>query len=288
MTKFRYLLLVALPFFLSACIESQNVNTFASSVTVVTDATSKIIDSDRATCSNINATISEIETLPKIGKIGSANCADLGKMLDAIAGVNKVLGNYGKALGDISQDTFINYDSDINSLQTIFKSLPAAHQPTQDQITAVSGLAGWVASLVTQEEREKAIKDAMVGNNGEMKTNFHNVVTLLKQLVTQYSDGLDTTARITNTSLSLVSHEYGSTEPVAVAELSIRLSGNTRISNDQKAVINQYVTALDAMSKAFDAATENPTAKELLPEVRDFSKKAWNVYQSFSKAFPNG
>lgn len=286
-TRFRYFFLVALPFFLVACIETQNVNTFASSVTVVTDATSKMIDSDRATCANINATISEIEALPKIGKIGSANCDGLGKVLDAISGVNKVLGNYGKALGNISQDTFINYDSDISTLQSIFKSLPAAQQPTQDQITAVSGLAGWVASLVTQEKREKAIKDAMVGNNGEMKTNFHNVVTLLKQLATQYSDGLDTNARITKSSLNLVAHEYGATEPVAVAELSLRLAGNTKVSIDQNAAIKQYVNALDAMSKAFDAATEKPTTKELLPEVRDFAKLARSVYQSLAKAFPN-
>jgi hypothetical protein len=118
--RFRPLFLVALPFFLVACIETQNVNIFAGSVTVVTDATSKMIDSDRATCANINATISEIETLPNIGQIGSANCADLGKVLDAIAGVNKVLGNYGKALGDIAQNTFINYDSDVNTFSGRF------------------------------------------------------------------------------------------------------------------------------------------------------------------------
>lgn len=286
-TRFRPLFLVALPFFLVACIETQNVNIFAGSVTVVTDATSKMIDSDRATCANINATISEIETLPNIGQIGSANCADLGKVLDAIAGVNKVLGNYGKALGDISQDTFINYDSDVNTLQTILKSLPPAQQPTQDQITAVSGLAGWVASLAIQEDREKAIQAAMVGNNGQMKTNFHNVVALLKQLSTQYSDGLDTNARITQAILGRVSHDFVNTEPVAVAELSLRLKGNTQVSNDQKTAIKQYVSALDAMSKAFDAATEKPTAKELLPDVRDFAKQARSVYQSLAKAFPN-
>lgn len=282
----RYLLVAALPFFLMACIETKNVDTFAGSVTVITDATSKMIDSDRATCANINATIAEIETLPKIGKIGSANCADLDKVLEAIAGVNKVLSNYGKALGDISQDTFINYDSDVSSLQTILKSLPPAQQPTQDQIAAVSGLAGWVTSLVTKEKRDKAIKDAMVGNNGEMKTNFHNVVALLKQLATQYSEGLDINAQITKSSLNLVSHEYKDIEPVAVAELSIRLKGNTQVSNDQKASIKQYVAVLDSMSNAFDAATEKPTAKELLPDVRDFAKQARNVYQSLAKAFP--
>jgi hypothetical protein len=256
-------------------------------VIVVTDATTKMIDSDRAICANINATITEIETLPKIGKIGSDNCAGQGKVLDAIAGVNKVLGNYGRALGDISQNTFINYDSDVNTLQTILQNLPAAQQPTQDQIAAVSGLAGWVSSLVTREDREKAIKDAMVGNNGEMKTNFHKVVALLKQLAMQYSDELDANAKITKLSLARVSHDYGATEPVAVAELSIRLAGNSQVSNDQKAAIKQYVTSLDAMSKAFDAATEKPTAKELLPDVRDFAKQARNMYRSLAKAFPN-
>jgi len=86
--------------------------------------------------------------------------------------------------------------------------------------------------------------------------------------------------------LNLVSHEYKDTEPVAVAELSIRLKGNTQVSNDQKASIKQYIAVLDSMSNAFDAATEKPTAKELLPDVRDFAKQARNVYQSLAKAFP--
>jgi hypothetical protein len=288
-TRFRYFFLVALPFFLSACIETKNVSTFAGSVTVVTDATSKMIDSDRVTCANINVTIGEIEALPKIGmgKIGSANCTGAGKVLDAIAGVNKVLANYGKALGDVSQDTFINYDSDVSTLQGILKSLPADYQPTADQITAVSGLAGWVASLVTEEKRERAIKDATVGNNGEMTTNFHNVVALLQHLATNYSDGLEANAQITKDFLILIPPAYGANEPVAVEELKNRLAGNTQVSDDQKAAIKQYVSALQTMSKAFDAATAEPTAKELLPEVRDFAKQARSVYQSFAKAFPH-
>lgn len=285
-TRFRIFLLASLPFVLASCIDARNVNAFAESVTVVTDAASKMIDSDRATCAQINATISEIEALPKIGKIGSANCADLGKVLDAISGVNTVLGNYGKALGDISQDTFINYDSDAPTLQTMLRSLPTRQQPKQEQIAAVSGLAAWVASLATQEKREQAIQDAMVGNNGEMKDNFHKTVGLLKQLAAHYAEGLDTNARITKMSLNLVAHEYGATEPVAVVEMSIRLAGNTVVSNNHKEAIKQYLTALDAMSNAFDAATEKPGVKELLPEVRNFAKQARTMYQSISKAFP--
>lgn len=285
MPRLRLLLLAALPFILAACIDTRNVNTFALSVTAVTDATAGMIDSDRATCAKINAMVAEVESLPRIGKIGSANCGDLGKTLDAISGVNKLLGNYGKALGDISTDKFINYDSDVNTLKSTLQSLPATQLPTQDQMSAVSGLAGWIASVATQAQRDKAINDAMVGANGEMKNNFHNVAALLKQLSTQYSEGLETNARITTRSLGMVKKEYWATEPVAVAEMSIRLAGSTQVSNDQKAALTKYRAALDAMSKAFDAATEKPTAKELLPEVRDFAKQARDVYQSISKAY---
>ena len=289
MNKLRYLLLAVIPLFLVACIETQNVTTFANSVIMVTGATNKIVESDRATCSNINATLTEIQTLPKIkemGPIGDANCDELDKVLNAIEGINTVLANYGQALNDISDNKFINYDSDVNSLKGVFKSLPAAQQPTQVQINAVSGLAGWVASLATQKKRDEAIKDAMDGKNGEMKNNFHTVVSLLKQLNEQYSEGLEINAKITTSSLNLVSHFYKETEPVAVAELSIRMAKNTNVSSDQKAAVKQYENALDGMSNAFDAVNKKQTTKELLSEVRDFAKQSRSMYQSISKAFP--
>lgn len=285
MTRIYHVLFATLPLFLTGCIETKNVNTFSSSVAEVTAVTSNIIDSDRATCANINATIAEIDTLPRTHKITPVDCATQGKVLDSIAGTNKILDNYGKALGNISQDTFINYDNDVSTLQTVFKSLPEAQRPTQDQINAVSGLAGWVASLATQEEREKALNGALIGKNGEMKSNFHNVTALLRQLVTQYSEELDINAQITTQVLNRVSHDYASTEPVAVAEMSLRLAGNTQVNNNQKAAIKQYITSLDAMDKAFDATTEKPTAKELLPEVRNFAIQARNMYQPLAKAY---
>ncbi|MGA8863255.1 MAG: hypothetical protein WB444_05540 [Gallionella sp.] len=288
--KFRYLCLAVIPLFLVACIDTQNVTTFASSVLVVTSATSKITASDRTTCANINATLAEIQTLPKIkemGDFGTANCTELDKTLKAIEGINTVLANYGQALNDISQSTFINYDSDVTSLKGVLNSLPAAQKPTQDQINAVSGLAGWIASLATEEKRDEAIKDAMEGNNGEMRDNFHKVVSLLKQLNDQYSEGLEINAKITQSSLNLVSHFYGNSEPLAVAEHSLRVAANTTVSADQEAAVKQYDKALDGMSNAFDAASKNQTTKELLTEVRDFAKQARTMYQSVSKAFPN-
>jgi hypothetical protein len=282
----RVLLAGLLPLLLSSCIDTQNVVAFASAVTVVTAATSTMIAADQDTCANINATLTELADLPRIGSIGSANCADLKKTLQAITGVNKVLANYAKALNDISQNTFVNYDSEVNKLQSILKSLPNA--PSQAQISAVTGLAGWIASLVTEEQRDKAIRAAMVGPGGEMTENFHATVGLLSQLVTQYSDGTAADAAITHRSLDFVRHEYGASEPVAVEEMSIRLDAHTRISDDQKAAIAQYKTALAAMDKAFDAATAQPSAKVLLGDVRDFAKQARSVYQSFTAAFAKG
>jgi hypothetical protein len=209
-------------------------------------------------------------------------------VLDAIDGVNTVLENYGKALGNISQDSVVNYDSDVTTLQGILKSLPAKYKPTDNQITAVTGLAGWVASLVTERSREKAIRNAMSGPGDVMNAHFHTVVGLLSQLSTQYSEALATNASVTATSLNLVAHEYQGTEPVAVAELRNRLAGATQVGKDATAAINQYGSALDAMSKAFDSARKQPSAKELLTEVRAFAQQARSMYESFAKAFPNG
>lgn len=289
MNKFRYLLLAILPIFLVACIETQNVTTFANSVIVVTNATSRIVDSDRETCWHIDATLAEIRTLPKIRAISQSNtvnCDELDKGLNAIEGVNSVLVNYGMALNDVSDNKFVNYDSDVNSLKGVFKSLPSDRQPTQDQINALSGLAGWVASLATQEKRDKAIRDAMDGNNGEMKNNFHIVVNWLKQLNQQYAELLEINAKISTNNLNLVKYYYKDSEPVAVAELSIRMASSTTVSNEQSAAVIQYEKALDGMSNAFDAVNKKQTTKELLTEVRDFAKQSRSMYQLVSKAFP--
>src|ERR1700722_17117629 len=127
----RVLAAVPLALLLASCIDVQNVSTFASSVTAVTAATTIMTASDRRLCVNINATVAELTQLPAIGAMGvSANCDELGQALDAIDGVNRVLDNYGKALANISQGTFVNYDSDITALQGIFNNLPAKWQPT--------------------------------------------------------------------------------------------------------------------------------------------------------------
>jgi hypothetical protein len=291
MARYRRLVLVVLSLNLMSCVDTQNVSTFANSVTVVTSATTKMIDSDRAMCTNINAALDEFGKLPKIGPFSAdtyAHCATLGKVLDAIDGVNTVLENYGKALGNISQDSVVNYDSDVTTLQGILKSLPAKYQPSANQIAAVSGLAGWVASLVTEGSREKAIRNAMSGPGDVMNTHFHTVVELLRQLSSQYSEALTTNAAVTATSLDLVTHEYQKSEPVAVAELRNRLAGATQVGKDATTAIKQYSGALDAMNAAFDAARKQPTAKQLLMDVRSFAQQARSVYESFAKAFPNG
>jgi hypothetical protein len=279
----RFLFLLTLSLVLTACVETKNVSIFAGSVAVVTEATGKMINADCATCANYNAMIDEMGMI-RNKPYTHAKCEDLGKTLDAISALNTLLSNYGKALGNISQDTFTDYDSDEQGLKAVLQSLPAAQQPTQAQMDAVRELAGWLASLATQAQREKAVKAAMVGKNGEMRENFHITVALLRKLATQYSDGLERMANVTRMSLSLVEHDYAATEPVAVAEMKVRLSGSSHVSDEHKEAVRQYIAALDAMTKAFDAAAEKPAAREMLAEVRDFARQARNVYQSVSKA----
>jgi hypothetical protein len=283
----RILLTLSSAFVLTSCMDMQNVSMFASSVAAVTSATTMMTASDRKLCVSINVTVAELAQLPAIGAAGAtANCDELGLALDAIDGVNKVLDNYGKALSNISQSTFVNYDSDVTTLQGVFKTLPAQWQPTAAESTALSGLAGWIASVATEARRDRAVHAAMVGDNGVMQTNFHQVVQLLGRLVRQYADAQDTNVRITKAVLGLVDRTYKPSEPVAVAEMHIRLAPNTSIPTDQTAAIKQYQTTLDAMAKAFDTATKNATAKTLLSDVKDFATQARSVYQSFTKAFP--
>jgi hypothetical protein len=283
----RLLLIVLLSAGVTACVNVPNVSTFASSVAAVTSATTTMISADRSLCDNINATVAELQELPKIGDIGAtAECRTLNGALDAIAGVNTILDNYGKALGNIAQGTFVNYDSDVTALQGVFSSLPKQWQPTAAQSSALSGLAGWVASLVTEEKREKAIHDAMVGNDDVMAGNFHDVVGLLSRLVSQYSEAEAQRAQIARDVLGLVGKEYGSAEPLAVAEMNTRLAGSTKVGASQAMAVKQYQAALITMNTAFEAVRKKPTAKELLSDVRAFATQAKAVYQSFTKAFP--
>ena len=150
-----------------------------------------------------------------------------------------------------------------------------------------NGLAGWVASLVTRQARDKAIHNALGGPNDIMKKHFRNVVALLQSLSRQYAEGVQTNGNIHRGILQLVSTQYGLEEAVAVAEVRNRLADTTRMTDAQKAAIDQYNKGLDAMNLAFDAASAKPNAKEILREVHDFADQAKNVYQSLIKAFPN-
>ena len=301
----------------AACIEMKNVSVFASSVTTVTTATNTMIEADRSVCKTTNETLSEVSKFPGVGAMANYDCVNLNKVLDSISGVNLVLENYGKALHDISEDTFIGYDSDSTALQSTLKALPTNIKPSDDKIAAVSGLASWIASVETQDDREKAVEAAMSGNNGEMKENFHKVVALLSELSKQYEEALTTNARITQASIGIVKHDFarcgsmtivvtentGKTsgsatppkcEPVAVEEMTKRLTANLELVDGtpasltvaQMKAITDYRNSLDAMSKAFDAASQKQTSKQLLPEVITFAKQARTVSQSVQKAFP--
>jgi hypothetical protein len=286
----RPLAVIALAALLTSCVDVPNVTAFADSVTVVTAGTEQLVSSDRATCEDLNATLDEFEHLPKIqalGDVGKGDCESLDKVLDAIEGVNNVLDHYGKALAAISRDSVVNFDSDVSSLQGILKALPVKTPPTNEQIAAVGGLAGWIASLVTRQARDKAIHNALVGPKDRMKTHFHNVVALLQSLSKQYAEGVQANGNVHRGILQLVSTQYGRDEAVAVAEVRNRLAKTTRVTDAQKAALDEYNKGLDAMNRAFDAASAQPTAKQLLHAVRDFAEQAKNVYQSLTRAFPN-
>jgi len=289
----------------AACIEMKNVSVFASSVTTVTTATNTMIEADRSVCKTTNETLSEVSKFPGVGAMANYDCVNLNKVLDSISGVNLVLENYGKALHDISEDTFIGYDSDSTALQSTLKALPTNIKPSDDKIAAVSGLASWIASVETQDDREKAVEAAMSGNNGEMKENFHKVVALLSELSKQYEEALTTNARIARcgSMTIVVTENTGKTsgsatppkcEPVAVEEMTKRLTANLELVDGtpasltvaQMKAITDYRNSLDAMSKAFDAASQKQTSKQLLPEVITFAKQARTVSQSVQKAFP--
>ena len=83
--------------------------------------------------------------------------------LDEIAGINKVLGNYGTALGDVSQDAVVNYDSDVTTAQGIFKSLPAGQQPTQAQVAAVRRVLRRVLTVDAVGQPRPLLVCAVVG-----------------------------------------------------------------------------------------------------------------------------
>ena len=277
------LVLVLIATSLPGCIETRNVSTFANSVLMVTDATDKIMASDRLVCADITALVQETESLPGVGSLGDANCAKLDKILAGIVGVNQVLGNYGQALADIAQDSFINYDSDVGTLSGILNQLPP-RLASPEQIAAVGQLAGFVASLATEHDREKAIRAAMAGP--AMQGNFHQVSSLLKSLAKQYGQGLEQRAATTNSILRVVRHDFGPAEPVAVAELSLRLAPLAHVSEAQTTALRSYQAALDGMDKAFDAALAKPTAKQLLDDVKDFARQARSVAKALATAFP--
>ncbi len=271
---------------LAGCVDYRNVTTFADSVALVTEATGQILAADRANCAELAATVAELAAIAPQLAVDGVHCEGLSKTLDAIEGINRLLATFGHALGDVAQESFTDYLDDPNVLQAQVAGLPDRLQPTSEQAAALAGLSAWVASLATERERERTIRATLRDPQGRLPAQFHHVVALLRQLLANYAEGVETQAQVSRQVLLLVSHQYRATEPVAVAELALRWAPRTQVSPAQHKALAAYQAALDGMDHAFDAAVRNADAKDLLPEVKDFAVQARSVVRSLRDAFP--
>ncbi len=258
-----------------------NVRTFASAVQTVTGDTPGIVAADQASCEANAALQREYDQLEG-QELSQLPCEQLSGVLKALIAENTAIEAYAKALSDMAQDQFVTTDTDAKSVTTTLQNSGAVSSPV---VAAVGSIFSLVEEAALKEYRQKELSKAMTGEPADA---FKTIMASYSQLAIQYSNALDTQLSDLETIKAAIAHDHQKAEPVAVAEMFVRLEALHQDIQAKATAIKAFTGAIDKANAAFDSAARdltNPNPKDIYDSVSAFASQVNDAHDKLKKAF---
>ncbi|MGH7032804.1 MAG: hypothetical protein ACREFL_03650 [Stellaceae bacterium] len=257
-----------------------NVRTLASTIQTVTSDTPNIVAADKASCRQNAALQDEYKNLEN-QTLAPLQCGQLAAVLDSLLELNKALQAYGAALNSMAQDQFVTADADSNAVTGSLQTLEVVPAPV---VAAVGSLFSLVETAALQGYRQHELAKAMTG---QPAAAFKTVMAAYVRLGDQYAGALERQQSNTTLISNAIVHDYSHTEPVAAAEMSIRLAALHDDVANRAAAIKDFAAAVAKVDPAFDAAAQdltNPSPKEIYTAVKAFAAQVKDTHDKLKAA----
>jgi hypothetical protein len=152
-------------------------------------------------------------------------------------------------------------------------------------MAAVGSVFSLVETAAFKGYRQAELSKAMTG---EPAAAFDKIMVSYAQLAEQYSGALDSQLSNIELTKNAIKHDYKKTEPLAVAEMSVRLDALHDDVAAKAAAIKDFTAALDKVKPAFDAAVKDltsPNPQEIYESVKVFAAQVEDAHDKLKKAF---
>lgn len=267
---------------LVGCANLASVRTLGSGIQTVTADTGSIVAADESSCAQANVELAEYNRIFE-QRVSLVDCARREHVLGKLLQENKAFEAYGAALSSLAQDQYVTTDEDGKAVSAALTSLGGS----APLVAAVDSIFTAVEHWALSGYRERHIKDAI---NGAPAQAFLTVTGDMGALVKQYRDSLDTELqRIDLIETDLGSNDVRKHEPIAAAEMDLRLKGLTVTVKSKQAALDAYAKSVAGLPAALASAqrdVKHPDKKAIAAAIKTFASEAKDAHDKIAKAFP--
>lgn len=285
MKSVRVSLYVLLAFALTGCASNlANVRTFATSLRTATQDTTSIAAADEQACASDAALQNEYSSLEaafKGGTLPPPPCSRLHAALKSMVAENKALGAYASALKSVAANQFATTTTDSGDVSATLKSFKVS----APVISAVGAVFSTIETAVLDGYRQREIGKVMNAPTGKaLKTIIRSYSKLASQYAKLLKHWRDNIGLISNG----IAHSHIKTEPVAVAELQLRLTKLQQSLKAKRSAVIAFATAIGKLKPAYDAAAKDlrhPSPTEIYADVKSFASQVKDAHDKLVAAF---
>lgn len=279
---------------LSGCATNYtNVRTFADAATSITQSTPALLVDNKLSCIRSQQLTDQVLTVVKAKDQTSFSadykkiCSQRDEKIKPISELNVVLGNFSGAVASLAKDDFVTGKTEAESATKFLASAGGiSHlELTGEQVSAIVKIGQFVTNAMLNSKRQKALSEAF---SGEMQANLKLLISALENASDFYLLDLDVEIRTINGVGQEMDLKKKSVESLALSEFQLKLEAQREVVNLRKLAIVKYKDSLHKFQEAIAPAADsiqNPSNKEILQQIKDFSQQAYELNKQFKAAF---
>ncbi len=272
-----------------------NVRTFAQATTSITQATPVLLADNKLSCVRSQQLAEEVLTVLKnpdatqYAEEYRTICDERENKLQPIVELNVVLNNFSTAVESLARDDFVTGKPEADAASNFLSNMGklGAFELSSGQVSAVTGLVQFVTNAMLNSERQGVLGKAFSAENQQ---NLQSVIAALGKAGDFYINDLRSEKILIGLVSNEIEHKLSASESLAVSEFKLRLRGQRDLVEARMNAVRQYQQALVKLKDAIAPAAQSinqPDNREILREIKDFARQAYDVNRQFRAAFGN-
>ncbi len=238
----------------AACVDTSAVKKFAAASAEAGDQFETLANDLPASCDRLHRYLALADsqiTLDDIRSRSEESCVGYEALASRLAGANKVLVTYLKALGKLADDKLVVYDKRIGDFAD---ALDETEMFDAEKIEAVHGLTAVLANAAAGEWRRKELKKAIERANPDVQT----LIEGLRDVISiDYPRLLDVEAETARHYYLGQIKEYGQGEPLTVTLVFDKWTEEDIAITDRRNVAAACVMILDKIARGHQELYDN-------------------------------